>query len=57
VLDALKFGLRVFLLMDGIKGVNLRENDSHTAVEEMMNLGAKKITIEKLSRMFAGERK
>jgi len=57
VLDALKFGLMVTLLMDGIKGVNLREKDSETAVEEMVSLGAKKITIEKLSRMFAGERK
>jgi len=57
VLDALKFGLRVTLLMDAIKGVNLREKDSQTAVEEMVRLGAKKITIEKLSRMFSGERK
>ena len=57
VLDALKFGLRVFLLIDAIKVVNLREKDSQTAVEEMVSLGAKKITIEKLSRMFAGERK
>ena len=56
VLDALKFGLRVTLLMDAIKGVNLRKNDSEAAVEEMVSLGAKKITIEKLSRMFAGER-
>jgi nicotinamidase/pyrazinamidase len=56
VLDALKFGLRVTLLMDGIKGVNLREKDSAAAVEEMVSLGAKRITIEKLSRMFAGER-
>lgn len=56
VLDALKFGLRVFLLMDAIKGVNVREKDSETAVAEMVNLGAKKITIEKLSRMFAGGR-
>jgi nicotinamidase/pyrazinamidase len=56
VLDALKFGLRVFLLMDAIKGVNLREKDSESAVEEMVSLGAKKITIEKLSRMFAGEK-
>ena len=56
-LDALKFGLRVNLLMDAIKGVNVREKDSEAAVEEMVSLGAKKITIEKLSRMFAGERK
>lgn len=57
VLDALKFGLRVTLLMDAIKGVNVREKDSEAAVEEMVSLGAKKITIEKLSRMFVGERK
>jgi nicotinamidase/pyrazinamidase len=56
-LDALKFGLRVFLLMDAIRGVNLREKDSEEAVGEMVSLGANKITIEKLSRMFAGERK
>jgi nicotinamidase/pyrazinamidase len=56
VLDALKFGLRVFLLMDAIKGVNVREKVSEAAIEEMMSLGAKKITIEKLSRMFAGGR-
>lgn len=56
VLDALRFGLRVFLLMDAIKGVNVREKDSEAAVEEMVTLGVKKITIEKLSRMFAGER-
>jgi hypothetical protein len=37
--------------------VNLRKNDSEAAVEEMVSLGAKKITIEKLSRLFAGERK
>jgi nicotinamidase/pyrazinamidase len=52
-IDALKFGLRVFLLMDAIKGVNVRAKDSETAVEEMVSLGAKKITIEKLSRRFA----
>lgn len=56
-LDAMKFGLRVFLLMDAIKGVNLREKDSEAAVEEMVILGAKKITVEQLSRMFVGGRK
>jgi nicotinamidase/pyrazinamidase len=56
-LDALKFGLRVNLLMDAIKGVNLREKDSEAAIEEMVSLGANKITIEKLSRLFAKEEK
>ena len=57
VLDALKFGLRVFLLMDAIRGVNVREKDSEAAIEEMVSMGAKKITIEKLSRMFAEVKK
>jgi nicotinamidase/pyrazinamidase len=56
VLDALKFGFKVTLLTDAIKGVDLKPRDSETAIEEMVNLGAKKITFEKLSRMLAEER-
>ena len=57
VLDALKFGFKVTLLTDAIKGVDLNPKDSEAAIEEMVNLGAKKITFEKLSRMLAEERK
>ena len=57
VLDALKFGFKVTLLADAIKGVDLKPKDSEAAIEEMVNLGAKKITFEKLSRMLAEERK
>jgi nicotinamidase/pyrazinamidase len=53
VLDALKFGFKVMLLTDAIRGVNLKPKDSEAAIEEMVNLGAKKMTFEKLSRMLA----
>jgi nicotinamidase/pyrazinamidase len=51
VLDALKFGFRVFLLMDGIKGVNINPRDAEDSIEEMIKLGAKKITFEKFLKM------
>ena len=53
VLDALKFGFKVMLLADAIKGVDLKPKDSEAAIEEMVSLGAKKMTFEKLSRMLA----
>jgi nicotinamidase/pyrazinamidase len=48
VLDALKFGFKVKLLLDAIKGVNLKHNDSEEAVKEMTKFGAKKITLKDL---------
>jgi nicotinamidase/pyrazinamidase len=57
VLDALKFGFKVTLLTDAIKGVDLKPRDSEAAIEEMVKLGAKKMTFEKLSRILAEERK
>ena len=57
VLDALKFGFNVLLLADAIIGVVLKPKDSEAAIEEMVSLGAKKMTFEKLSRMLAEERK
>ena len=57
VVDALKYGYKVALLVDAIKGVDLRPKDSEAAIEEMVSFGAKKMTFEKLSRMLAEERK
>ena len=48
VLDALKFGFKVKLLVDAIKGVDLKENDSENAIKEMIRNGAKKMTLEKI---------
>ena len=50
VLDALRFGFKVKLLMDAVKGVNLQRDDSENAVKEMISRGAKKMTLEKLSK-------
>lgn len=48
VIDALRNGFRVRLLMDGIKGVNLKAKDSDEAIKEMLNSGAKKATLTNL---------
>ena len=46
VIDALKFGFKAKLLLDAIKGVNLKINDSEKAIKEMIKRGAKKTTLE-----------
>lgn len=53
-IDAVKFGFKVKLLIDAIKGVNINPNDSQEALREMVKLGAKKITLKYL---LNGERK
>ncbi len=57
VVDALKYGLRITVLEDAIKGVNLKPHDSEDALKEMFVMGAGKITFEKLSRMLSEEKK
>ncbi len=47
VLDALKY-FKVNILIDAIKGVNIRPDDSQRALEEMMNAGALEISLNKL---------
>jgi nicotinamidase/pyrazinamidase len=46
VLDALKNGFSVTLLMDAIQGVNLHPKDSEEAIQEMIKRGAKPATFE-----------
>ena len=48
VIDALKQGFKVKLLVDAIKGVNLKPNDSEEAMEEMLKNGTKKATFKNL---------
>jgi len=48
VLHALEFGYRVFLLTDCIKGVNLNEEDSKNAIDEMVRKGAILTTSDKV---------
>ncbi len=50
VLDALKKGLKVKLLTDGIKGVDLKPGDSEKAIARMVKAGARKITVKVLSK-------
>jgi len=42
VLDALKVGFKVKLLIDAIKGVNIKPEDSEEAIEEMVRAGAER---------------
>ncbi|MDD2689560.1 MAG: bifunctional nicotinamidase/pyrazinamidase [Candidatus Omnitrophica bacterium] len=44
--DAVKKGLKVRLLMDAIKGVNLRPKDSEEAIKEMVKAGAKRADLK-----------
>ncbi|MCX5702036.1 MAG: bifunctional nicotinamidase/pyrazinamidase [Candidatus Omnitrophica bacterium] len=44
--DALEKGLKVKLLIDAIKGVNLKAGDSEKAIQEMSKNGAKKLTLK-----------
>lgn len=45
-IEALKNGFQVKLLIDAVKGVNLKAKDSQEAIEEMIDNGAEKITLK-----------
>lgn len=45
-IDALRKGFKVKLLLDAIKGINLKTRDSKAAIKEMVSLGAKKLTLK-----------
>lgn len=45
-LDALREGFRVTLLKDAVRGVELKSGDSKKALDEMMQAGAKQISLE-----------
>ena len=44
--DAIQRGFKVKILLDAIKGVNLKPNDSQDAIRKMLKTGAKKITLK-----------
>ncbi len=46
VLDALNLGYQVFLLLDGIRGVDVNPGDSDEAIKEMLRYGAVGIVYE-----------
>jgi nicotinamidase/pyrazinamidase len=48
--DAIKEGLKVRILADAVKGVNLKPDDSDDAIKEMAKAGAKKITLKDMER-------
>jgi len=46
--DALKEGFKVKILLDAVKGVNLKPEDSVKAIREMVRGGARKITLKEI---------
>ncbi len=52
VLDARRLGFEVYLLMDAIRGVDVKEGDSEKAVEEMKRQGALPLTLEQVQAEF-----
>ncbi|MBI5491321.1 MAG: nicotinamidase [Deltaproteobacteria bacterium] len=47
-LDGLKAGLRVTVLLDAIKGVDVKEGDSGQAIDEMIEKGAGTTTVDEV---------
>lgn len=48
VLDALKHGFEVFILEDAMRGIDLTPGDVERAIKEMLEGGAKKITLSEI---------
>ena len=49
VLDSLKYGFETYLLVDAIRGVNVRGGDAEKAIEEMVQAGARKTNLGDLA--------
>lgn len=52
VLEALRKGFKVKLLLDAIKGVEIKKGDSEKAIEEMKKQGAKLINFKDLEELW-----
>ena len=52
-IDALKHGFKVKILMDAIKGVDLKPNDSREAIKKITKMGAKKVKLADLTKRRA----
>ena len=46
VLDAIKFGFETVLLMDAIRGIDLKPSNSRKAIDEMVKKGVKTVKLE-----------
>ena len=53
ILDALQEGFTCFIVLDGCRGVDLTEHDVDRALEQMQAHGAKLITEEEVTKLFA----
>ncbi|MCM8801276.1 MAG: bifunctional nicotinamidase/pyrazinamidase [Candidatus Omnitrophica bacterium] len=53
VLEALRKGFKVRLLLDAVKGVNIKKGDSEKAIQEMKTQGAKLINFKELKARWS----
>lgn len=49
VLDSLRYGFETFLLLDAVRGVNMKATDSEDAIAEMARAGAKQVVLSDLA--------
>lgn len=52
VLDAVQLGFRTFVVVDGCRGVDLKEKDSKQALDLMQDAGASLVTVEDVETSF-----
>lgn len=52
-LDALKFGFKTYLLIDAIRGVNVKPRDSEAAIEKMKKDGAILTAFEEVKKLLS----
>jgi len=53
VLDALKYGFETFLLEDAVKGIDVNLGDTERAIREMLEKGAKKLSLTDIEYLMA----
>lgn len=51
VIDALKLGLRIYVVPEGCRGVNLHQDDAKIALSEMSAAGATLATVDEIKRI------
>jgi nicotinamidase/pyrazinamidase len=55
VIDALNQGFKVYLIIDAIKAVNINPGDGEKAIDEMVQLGAIKITSAEVIKLIENQ--
>jgi nicotinamidase/pyrazinamidase len=57
VLDALQLGFHTYVIIDACRGINLKSEDSHQALNKMTQAGAILLSIKNLLKLFNDEKR